>query len=463
MRKLRLLTGDSEILREARARCEHILLDEFQDIDEAQYEMVRLLAGSGPAAAAGIWAVGDPDQSIYGFRGASPEFIRRFQEDYAGTVLYPLVQSYRCTDIILRASEQVIRGSGLGIRVSGLGVRDSGIGIRKSGVDAFDSKPETRNSKLMGTGEGVKIQIIEHPTDASEAESVARMIEAMTGGLRFFSMDSGVTTGHDDSSLALPDFAVLCRIGRQMPAFEKAFHDHGIPYRKSDTEPFYRREPVRSVVAVLKKAVRSSGFGFRVSGSGLPNPDSVLNHDSHDRIVDGIGRETVYDLIVSILEAVPAAGAPEHRHEMEELLEMAEPFGRDADGFIRLLSLRTGLDGFRPELQAVALMTLHAAKGLEFSCVFIPGLEDGLLPYRLVERLEADTGEERRLLYVGMTRAKRTLILSHSRRRFLSGRELTLRRSPFLDAIEESLLEKVGPVFRGRRGGAAAGSQLEIF
>jgi superfamily I DNA/RNA helicase len=285
----------------------------------------------------------------------------------------------------------------------------------------------------------------------------------MTGGLRFFSMDSGVTTGHDDPSLGLPDFAVLCRIGRQMDAFEKAFHDHGIPYRKSDTEPFYRREPVRTVVAVLKKAVRSTGFGFRVSGSGLPNPDSVLNHDSHDRIAEGIGRETVRDLIVSICEAVPAAGAPGHRHEMDELMELAEPFGRDADGFIRHLSLGKGPDGFRPEIQAVALMTLHAAKGLEFSCVFIPGLEDGLLPYRLFERLEADPEEERRLLYVGMTRAKRTLILSHSRRRFFSGKELTLKRSPFLDAIEESLLERGGPVFRKRKDGTAEDPQMEMF
>jgi DNA helicase-2/ATP-dependent DNA helicase PcrA len=474
---LRLLKTRPEILQTLRTRFSHILLDEFQDLDGAQYETVRLLAGGGDGSAArtaNLWAVGDPDQSIYGFRGASPLFIRRFQEDFPGTVVYPLVQSYRCTDAVLRASEQVIRGSGLGNRGSKFGENQSAHSI-------LNSKLGTRNSKLQsdiwirrsdngnqdigrltlrGTEAGVKIQIIEHPTDASEAEFVARTIESMSGGLRFFSMDSGVTTGHDDSGLALSDFAVLCRIGKQMDSFEKAFHDHGIPYQKSDIEPFYRREPVRSVTAVLKAAVRQSSSEFRVQGSALQEPATVLNHADWKRIAEEIGKETVRGLIERIIATEPAAADPGHRHEMEELLELAEPFGSDVNGFIQALSLGTGMEWVRPELQAAALMTLHAAKGLEFSCVFIPGCEDGLLPYRMFERLECDPEEERRLLYVGMTRAKHILVLSHAGKRFLFGRELHLPRSPFLDAIEEDLVERGRSKFRARKSGDP---QMDLF
>ncbi len=173
-----------------------------------------------------------------------------------------------------------------------------------------------------------------------------------------------------------------------------------------------------------------------------------------------IGKETVRGLLERILQTVPGAADPGLRHGMEELLELAEPFGRDASGFIRALSLGTGLDLIRPGLQAAALMTLHAAKGLEFHCVFIPGCEDGLLPYRLHGRSECDPGEERRLLYVGMTRAKRILFLSHAGKRSLFGRELSLPRSPFLDAIEEDLVEHGRPKFRPRKSGDP---QMDLF
>ena len=486
---LQLLRTRPEVLRDLRGRFRHILLDEFQDLDGAQYETVRLFAGGGSAVpTADLWAVGDPDQSIYGFRGASPVFIHRFLEDFPGTTVYHFVQSYRCTDAILMASGQMIRGSGFGIRDSGkteFGDRNLSPSPLTSHLlphthhplpitydHFFYSKPETRSSKpvqaaLRGTGAGVKIQIVEHPTEASEAEFVARTIESMSGGLRFFSMDSGVTTGHDDSELALSDFAVLCRIGKQMDAFEKAFRDHGIPYHKSDTEPFYRREPVRSVVAVLKKAVRTvqvgnrdSGFGIREAGLKLKAADSASDDGNDPSMRESVGKETVRTLLESIIASAPAAADPGLRLEIEELLELAEPFERDVNGFIRSLSLGTGMDLVRPGIQAAALTTLHAAKGLEFSCVFIPGCEDGLLPYRLHGRTDCDIEEERRLLYVGMTRARRFLFLSHAGKRILFGRELNLPQSPFLGAIEESLVERGSPKF-GRR--KSRDRQMDLF
>jgi superfamily I DNA/RNA helicase len=123
------------------------------------------------------------------------------------------------------------------------------------------------------------------------------------------------------------------------------------------------------------------------------------------------------------------------------LEELAGNFGRDLDRFLKFAALGTGMDTYRPGLENVTLMTLHAAKGLEFKCVFIVGCEDGLLPYSLYEAQTCDQEEERRLLYVGMTRAKEFLFLCHADKRFIRGREFCLKRSPFLDPIEKELIE----------------------
>jgi superfamily I DNA/RNA helicase len=307
---------------------------------------------------------------------------------------------------------------------------------------------------LLGMEEGIKIRIVRQPTDRSEAEFIARTIESMAGGLRFFSMDSGVASGDSESELGLSDFAVLCRIGRQMDVFEKAFHDHGIPYQKSDTEPFHRKEPVRSVVGALKVAVRSTGSEFRVPGSGLKEAD-------YSELRGMIGRESFRDVVQWIASQMPEAGKPEHRSEIEQLVDLAEPFEKDVLEFLKSLALGAGPDPFRPDIEAAALMTLHAAKGLEFACVFIPGCEDGLLPYRQFERQESDPDEERRLLYVGMTRAKRHLFLSHADKRILYGRELSLPRSPFLDAIEEELVERGTSEYKRRT--RKKDSQMDLF
>ena len=146
------------------------------------------------------------------------------------------------------------------------------------------------------------------------------------------------------------------------------------------------------------------------------------------------------------------------------LLELAAAYGEDLAGFVEFLLLGGGADTFQPESERVALMTLHAAKGLEFPCVFIVGCEDGLLPYSLFAGQASDPGEERRLFYVGMTRAKRFLFLSYAARRYLFGREYRLAKSPFLAPIEEKLIEtrraEIPPSGRGKTG---ADAQLRLF
>jgi superfamily I DNA/RNA helicase len=357
-----LFNRNPDILAAYRKQFPWILIDEYQDINFAQYRMVRQLM---PGKNSNICVIGDPDQAIYGFRGADVRFIREFTHDYPEAVTFKLKQSYRCSDIIIKASSQVISGS--------------------------LKNPEF----LKGLQEGVKITISPQATDKSEAEFTARSIEEKMGGLRFFSIDSDISSGQEHGEIkSLSDFAVLCRIKGQMKAIEKAFHDHSIPYQIIGDTPFFRVEPIKSVIDVLKLSA---------------NPQNRFLKDklAEKRALDMPTFSFLYNK------------------------ETERPVAAVISGIISRI--------FKKE-EAGHKATLHAAKGLEFKCVFIVGCEDGLLPYSLFGR-ESNRDEEQRLLYVGMTRAKKLLTLSHSRNRFLMGREYKLPRSPFLDNIETELTE----------------------
>ena len=150
-----------------------------------------------------------------------------------------------------------------------------------------------------------------------------------------------------------------------------------------------------------------------------------------------ISAESLKDIIQSIIEK--CFEKENEKEEIKELLAFSENYGININEFLKNISLGTEIDTFQPELEKVTLMTLHAAKGLEFQCVFIVGCEDGLLPYSLFD--VSDVEEEKRLLYVGMTRAKKYLFLTHARKRFIMGKEYKPARSPFLDRIEKELIE----------------------
>jgi superfamily I DNA/RNA helicase len=260
----------------------------------------------------------------------------------------------------------------------------------------------------------------------------------MLGGLRFFSLDSAVSAGELREGIGgLADFAVLCRTSRQMPALEQAFRDHAIPYRKTGELPFFKQEPSRSLLAALRKALRGDGAGLRA----LPVRGAL------ERLLGAAGRD---------------AGEP-NREELAPLLELAAEFGTDWRGFLELTALGGPADGVWPAEQ-VSLLTLHAAKGLEWPCVFIVGCEEGLLPYTLFGEKEQphDEAEERRLFYVGMTRARRFLYLSRAARRTLFGRELALPPSRYLTAIQDRLAQRREPA-APRRPGDERDRQLELF
>jgi len=419
-----------------RERFPWVLVDEYQDVNEAQYRLVRLLA---PDPSANLWAVGDPNQAIYAFRGADVRYIRRFLDDYPGAAVYRLGESFRCSDTILRASAQVL-----------------------------DLAPEAL-APAAETPPGVRIRIVEHPSEASEAEAVARTIESMIGGLRFFSMDSEVSEGQAAEGIeSLGDFAVLCRIGRQMAALERAFQDHAIPYRKAEAEPFWRQEPARSILRLAR--------GLRLPEGGRGAAELLPELPSAGRtVLESLARETaaseraaaggppVREVLSRLAELCPPEGR-EGQETLERLLEHGERFGRDLDALLEHTALGSGPDGLqeaRGGRELVSLLTLHAAKGLEFTCVFIVGCEEGLLPYSLLREQPSDPEEERRLFYVGMTRARRYLYLSHARRRRLFGRELRLSRSPFVDAIERRLTALESPDLR--RPARGDEGQIELF
>ncbi len=394
------------VCQEYQRRYPWILIDEYQDINLAQYRMVRLLM---PDSEAGLNAIGDPDQAIYGFRGADIRYIQEFQQDYPKASLYKLKKSYRCSDTILQASGRV---------------------IARAGGNA---------SLLQGLQVGVKIVIAPHRSDRSEAEFVARSIEDMLGGLGFFSMDSDISSGHARTEIkSLSDFAVLCRTKHQMRPLEKAFRDHSIPWQTVGETAFFKQEPARTVIDMFKLAANPHHVLLKdkLSRTHLrePGAQETLVYLTHGK--------SVHKAIASIIEAFFVKEQTAAPNEFARLLDLASEFSFDREAFFRFTTLGSGPDAYQRNLEAVSLMTLHAAKGLEFLCVFIVGCEDGLLPYSLMER-KSDREEERRLLYVGMTRAEKYLYLSHADKRFVQGREFRLTRSPFIDHIEEELLQKL--------------------
>jgi superfamily I DNA/RNA helicase len=334
---VRLLSARPGILAEYRKRFTAFMVDEYQDVNFAQYALVRLLSdadpGSAPAGAAprSLFVIGDPNQSIYGFRGSDPRFIERFTIDFPGAAVYRLTRSFRCAAPIIEAAGRIA------------------------------------SAELTGSGGAVSLFRREYPTAEAEAEGIARLIDRMIGGTRFFAMDSGVASGGSELR-SLGECAVLVRASALIDPIVKALADHGIPCE-------------------------------------------------------------------TLCEPEPKAEPPER-----SLADLVKP-------------------------ERVRIMTIHASKGLEFDHVFVAGLEDGVLPFTIYENDESEGGaavsrleEERRILYVAMTRARRGLHLSWARTRLFRGRRLELEPSRFLSEIDDIVPLDVEDAPRRRRD-----PQLNLF
>ena len=422
---VRLLRDNSDRGEVIRGRYPWICIDEYQDINCTQYNLIRLLA---PEKDSNIFAIGDPDQAIYGFRGADITFIQRFKDDYPTGAVYELDTSYRCSRTILEASAQVVRSPG-------------------------------RNDVLEGLEEGVSINIQEYPTAKSEAEFVARTVEKLMGGVRFFSFDSQITDGSEESeATSFSDFGVLFRLSRMASDIIKAMNDHGIPYQLVGEEPFFRSEPVSTIVDILQLISMPSHKVLiqRIKEKqirGLSESSLLEIRESNNiRSVEHYISETVKTFLPETMIS--------HKDAIERLLSLSRQYGHDLSSFLSAIQLGSPADTYNTSTEQVSLMTIHAAKGLEFSYVFIIGCEDGVLPYTIFTKGDSDIEEERRLLYVGMTRAKKMLFLTHARKRNLFGKHLNLPISPFLDNIREELVQR-GKSRDGKK--KAKDKQLSLF
>jgi DNA helicase II / ATP-dependent DNA helicase PcrA len=399
---------------------EYIMVDEYQDISPAQYKFVKLLAG----AKRNLCAIGDSDQAIYAFRGADLKNFLSFEDDFKDAKRVVLTEHYRSTATILHAADELIRYNRKRIAKELKPVRDKGRKVTRLSV----------------------------PDERAEGEAIIQEIEKRIGGTSHYQLmkQAAPSTTSDggenydaDGSYCFSDFAVIFRTNAQVKALEESFQDSGIPCQVIGEKYLQRKKEFMHISAFLKAVINPD---YDQQYNALPEkPDEALLEKfralkdtvSLPEFLQEIRNDPAIGKYIqeenfALLEEI--AAAYQHMDPPERIIS-----------FINELSLFTPADVFHPKADAVALMTLHMAKGLEFKTVFIAGVEEGLIPYT-INKEDVDTEEERRLFYVGMTRAMDELFLIHARSRFLYGQRNTQSPSSFLREISvESLETRIVP------------------
>ena len=395
----RLFQNRPDVRKKWQKHFRHILIDEYQDTNHIQYQIVKLLVDEKQ----NICVVGDDWQSIYSWRGADFTNILNFEHDFPGAKVIKLEQNYRSTQNILDASQKVIE------------------------------KNEQRTDKRLFTeaGKGAPITIEKLRDERAEAEWVANIIK--------------------QSKRSLGDFAVLYRTNAQSQAFERVFVEHNIPYKLVGGVRFYDRKEIKDILAYLHLIVNpkdvvalsrvinvpTRGIGAvslgRILDGDLSHltPKIMQKYEAFLKILDDLRNKTdaPAELINELLNKINYRQYLEQEDKLkaEERLENIEVLVGEVsayptlDDFLADAALMSSADEDSSK-DSVTLMTLHAAKGLEFPVVFLVGLEEGLLPHvRSFEEKLEEIEEERRLAYVGMTRAMEELFLSYALSRFNFG------------------------------------------
>ena len=420
-----LFEQNSLIRDKWRNRFKHVLIDEYQDTNHIQYRLVKCLVNE----ARNICVVGDDWQSIYSWRGADFTNILNFERDFPGATVIKLEQNYRSSGNILKASQKIINCN------------------------------KTRTDKTLFTeaGDGDPVDIKNCPDENSEAKFVAFKIATLAQ--------------HRDYS----DFAVLYRTNAQSYAFEKAFLDMRVPYKIIGGVRFYDRKEIKDALAILKILVNSrdrvsfervcknvlSGVGpasitkLLSAMDGSTSAD-VLREEDLSIVVSGKAKTSIEKLL-KFIRSVDLTSEPStiilsmlEKFSLVEQVQDGTPAGEERALNLNALASNAAefetLDEFLAEAvlmssadeesdkNSVTLMTLHAAKGLEFPVVFIVGMEEGLFP-SLRDDSEASIEEERRLAYVGMTRAKEKLFLTFTSSRFSMGQRTYNLPSRFLTEL----------------------------
>jgi superfamily I DNA/RNA helicase len=390
-----LLKGDKKLVREYRDRWRWIFVDEYQDVDAVQYELLRLLS----PADGNLCAIGDPDQAIYSFRGADVGYFLRFSQDFTDARLVRLNRNYRSSAPILAAAVQAIAPSSL---------------VRGRRLDPARLDPE---APLVGRYPAASV--------SDEADFVVRTVDELVGGLSHRSLDSGRIDGRS-TALSFSDIAVLYRTDQQAAPIVDALARANIPVQKRSHDRLRDRPGVAAIARELRHADgvdASLAARVRLAGQVVAERFAVPT-------LDGSGAVRPEDV----------------RTAVDLLTPLARRCRDDLELFLSQLATGAEVDALDPRAEAVTLLTLHAAKGLEFPVVFLVGAEDGLLPLRWPGSEPDDdaVAEERRLFFVGLTRAQDRLYVSHAARRVRHGAERECRPSPFLDVIDPGLFERFG-------------------
>ena len=479
---VRLFDEAPDALARYQDRWRYLHVDEYQDTNRPQYLWIRALA----AKHRNLAVVGDDDQSIYRWRGADIRNILDFERDYPDATVVKLERNYRSTQLILDAAHAVV----------------------SCNTERTDKKLWTEQAG------GRPIQRFEAYNEEEEAEWIARQIEGLSGG-----RGSVLTrrADDDDESVRARDVAVMYRMNAQSRAIEESFLRYGIRYQLVGGTRFYARREVKDALAylrILRSDTDSVSFEriinvpARAIGEktiealrAVARRDEVSTWEAIERAARGeieglvprartsladfaalvrrlrsrVGVLPIPELLDDVLEAsgyraMLADGSEDGEERWANLLELRSVTTRyddlePEDALDRLLeetALVADQDTYEGDADAVTLITLHAAKGLEFPVVFIAGLEEGLFPHSRALEDEKELEEERRLAYVGITRAKRRLFLSHAWRRSTWGMGQASVPSRFLLEIPAELM--VGPDLSaaGRAAGAGDGLDLDL-
>ncbi|MEM9586051.1 MAG: UvrD-helicase domain-containing protein [Planctomycetota bacterium] len=437
-----LLRTNAELRAELDAKFRYVLVDEYQDTNLAQYCIVRALSIDHP----NLSVTGDPDQSIYGWRGADLNNILDFEKDYPAVKTVRLEQNYRSTPNILRVADQLIRHN-----------------RRRKAKSLFTDQEE---------GEMVQMRLYQDGHE--EADDIADQVAAKIA-----------------TSDARPrDFAVFCRMNALTRSLEHAFRNRGLPYQIINGLEFYQRKEIKDLLAYLHLINNPSNdvaltriINVPTRGIGAKTVERLRGHADRHRIpmleaarqvaqVDGVNSRaikmvgqfvqlydrlnakataTLEDLLRYLIEETAYEAFLQHstvdqddNSAMENVAEFISasvdydrmhPDDGSLDGFLEQVALVADTDAFEDSSDRVTLMTLHASKGLEFPHVFVVAVEDDVLPHKRSKDNEDQFEEERRLLFVGITRAKRTLQISFCKTRTTRGDSRPAIPSPFLGEL----------------------------
>jgi DNA helicase-2/ATP-dependent DNA helicase PcrA len=451
-----LFKNSSQVRRQFQERYLYIFVDEYQDINRGQYQIIQSIAPQGKD----ICVIGDPDQSIYAFRGSDVRYFHCFQRDYPLARSVHFSDNYRSTQIILDAAQQMMH----------------------------PKKHQMVYEKLCSARKGEnKLHIVECADEKHEAVMIGQKIEKMVGGIGFHSYDfRKIDAGEHKRDRTFSDFAVLYRTAKQGKVLAETFMKAGIPYQVASKAEIFFDPGIQALISYLKileskgsyvdfeKINRSFGLGIGKNTMEIWKKWAFANRYDLTKAMENIQKFPVSEMrrdqqllfdgfarklttmknesrSFSVKEKIEYIRSrsqlkkkinPDQSAEdpVDEFIHSTDGYGNHINRFFKELSLQVDTDVYQPESEKVALMTMHASKGLEFPVVFIAGCEDGFIPHRRTNSGESEEDEERRLFYVAMTRAEDALFLSFSKKRNIYGKREDRRPSPFLADIGNRLI-----------------------